>query len=92
MQTHWLSDIYTCNITGQLHNGETHVYAVQAAGDYILAKSQPRECAISFTVAFSSAINIAKSAAFSENCQPCVDNESTFSVIPDQPLNSTDPQ
>ena len=60
MQTHWLSNIYTCNLTGQLCNGRTHVHAVQAAGDYIPAKSQPWECAISFTAMFSSAIYIAQ--------------------------------
>ena len=33
-----------------------------------------------------------KSVAFSDNCQPRVDNESAFSVIPNQSLNITDPQ
>ena len=58
MQTHWLSDIYACNLTGQLRNGRTHVHAVQTAGGYTPTKSQPRECALSFPVMFSSAINI----------------------------------
>ena len=37
-------------------------------------------------------LTLSKFAAFSDNCQPRVDNESAVSVIPEQPLNSTDPQ
>ena len=33
-----------------------------------------------------------KFAAFSDNCQPHVDNESAVSVIPEQPLNRADTQ
>ena len=38
-------------------------------------------------------LTLPKSTAFSDDCQPRVDNESAFSVIiPDQPLNRADPQ
>ena len=37
-------------------------------------------------------LTLPKPAAFSYNCQPCVDNESAFSTTPDQSLNREDPQ
>ena len=77
MQTHWLSDIYTCNLTKQLYiaYGGTHMYTGtnQAAGDYIPTISQPWECAISFIAIISSAINIVQECTFSDDCQLRVD-------------------
>ena len=37
-------------------------------------------------------LTLSKSTTFSDNCQPRTNNESAFSVIPDQPLNRADPQ
>ena len=37
-------------------------------------------------------LTLSKSATFSDNCQPHVDNKSAFSVTPDQSLNRADPQ